>query len=195
MNPRTVPMLRKLMPRSVYDVMAAVGCFAALATGTAYAANTVFSSDIVDGEVKSVDIGNNEIGSADVKDNTINTFDVHSFLGVDVVDGTLTGADVQDGTLKDEDVGSATRTSVDVAIGVVPAHACVSRTVDVVGVVAAGSHLVLTPDSTDLTGGVVFQVGILGGGTNIPVEILACNITGGAIDEGSNTFNVLAIAP
>ena len=175
-------MLRTLRPRSIYDVMAAIGCFAALATGSAYAANTVFSSDIVDGEVKSVDIGNNEIGSADVKDNSINTFDVHSFLGVDVVDGTL----------KDEDVGSATRTSVDVAIDVVPAHACVSRTVDVVGVVAAGSHLVLTPDSSDLTGGVVFQVGNLGGTT---VEILACNITGGAIDEGSNTFNVLAIAP
>ena len=53
--------------------------------GTAYAANTVGSADIIDGEVKSVDIGNNEIGSADVKDNSINTFDVHSFLGVDVV--------------------------------------------------------------------------------------------------------------
>ena len=62
--------------------------------GTPYAADTVFSSDIVDGEVKSVDIGNNEIGSADVKDNSINTFDVHSFLGVDVVDGTLTGDDL-----------------------------------------------------------------------------------------------------
>ena len=73
-------MLDKLRPRSIYDVMAAVGCIAALATGTAYAANTIHSSDIVD----------NEVGSADVKDNSINTFDVHSFLGVDVVDGSLT---------------------------------------------------------------------------------------------------------
>lgn len=92
-------MLRKLLPRSIYDVMAAIGCFVALATGTAYAANTVFSTDIVDGEVKSVDIGNNEIGSGDVKDNSINTFDVHSFLGVDVVDDTLTSADIQESTL------------------------------------------------------------------------------------------------
>jgi hypothetical protein len=83
-----------MRPRSIYDVMAAIGCFAVLATGTAYAANTVFSTDIVDGEVKSVDIGNNEIGSSDIKDNSINTFDVHSFIGEDVIDGTLTGADL-----------------------------------------------------------------------------------------------------
>ncbi len=57
-------------------------------------------------QVKSVDIGNNEIGSADVKDGTLNTFDVHSFLGVDVVDGSLTGADVQDNSLQFNDIGS-----------------------------------------------------------------------------------------
>jgi hypothetical protein len=93
-----------MRPRSIYDVMAAIGCFAVLATGTAYAANTVFSTDIVDGEVKSVDIGNGEVGSADVKDNSLNTFDVHSFLGVDVVDGSLTGADIGDGTLTGFDI-------------------------------------------------------------------------------------------
>ena len=77
------------------NVVGLLALFVALG-GTAYAANTVCSTDIVDGEVKSVDIGNNEIGSADVKDNSLNTFDVHSFLGVDVVDGTLTGADMAD---------------------------------------------------------------------------------------------------
>ena len=79
--------------------MSTIACFGVLATGSAYAANTVFSSDIVDGEVKSVDVGNNEIGSADVKDGSLNTFDVHSFLGVDVVDNSLTGADIDESTL------------------------------------------------------------------------------------------------
>jgi len=92
-------MLRKLRPRSVYDVFALLALFVAVSTGGAYAANTVFSTDIVDGEVKSVDVGNNEIGSGDVKDNSLNTFDVHSFLGVDVVDNSLTGADVNESTL------------------------------------------------------------------------------------------------
>ncbi len=91
-------MLRKLRPRSVYDVCAAMALFVALG-GTAYAVNTVGSTDIIDGQVKSVDIGNNEIQSGDVKDNSINTFDVHSFLGVDVVDNTLTGADINESTL------------------------------------------------------------------------------------------------
>ena len=92
-------MLRKLRPRSIYDVMAAIGCFAALATGTAYAANTIGSADIIDGEVKSVDIGDGEVKSADVKDQSLTTFDVSTFLGADVVDDTLTGADIQESTL------------------------------------------------------------------------------------------------
>jgi hypothetical protein len=68
------------------NVLAILALTVALGTGGAYAANTIRSSDIVD----------NEVNSADVKDNSINTFDVHSFLGVDVVDGSLTGADVAD---------------------------------------------------------------------------------------------------
>ena len=66
------------------NVVAFLALFVALGGTSAYAANTVFSTDIVDGQVKSVDIGDGEVGSADVKDNSINTFDVHSFLGVDV---------------------------------------------------------------------------------------------------------------
>jgi len=90
-----VPIVSKLVRFLGNNVVGLLALFVALG-GTAYAVNTVGSTDIIDGEVKSVDIGNNEIGSADVKDGSINTFDVHSFLGVDVVDGTLTGDDVAD---------------------------------------------------------------------------------------------------
>ena len=90
-----VPIVSKLVRFLGNNVVGLLALFVALG-GTAYAVNTVGSTDIIDGEVKSVDIGNNEIGSSDVKDNSINTFDVHSFLGVDVVDGTLTGDDVAD---------------------------------------------------------------------------------------------------
>ncbi len=41
----------------------------ALGTGTAYAADTVFSADIVDGEVKSADLGGNSVGSGKITDN------------------------------------------------------------------------------------------------------------------------------
>lgn len=92
-------MLHQLRSRLTFaNVTACLALFVALG-GSAYAVNTVNSSDIVDGQVKSVDIGNNEVNSADVKDESLNTFDVHSFLGVDVVDNTLTGADINESTL------------------------------------------------------------------------------------------------
>jgi hypothetical protein len=50
--------------------MGAVALFLVLTGGTAYAADTIFSSDIVDGEVKTADIGNNQVRSADVRDDT-----------------------------------------------------------------------------------------------------------------------------
>ena len=45
--------------------------FLVIAGGTAYAANTIGSSDIIDGQVKSVDIGNNQVQSVDVRDDTL----------------------------------------------------------------------------------------------------------------------------
>jgi hypothetical protein len=90
-------MLRTLASRMTYsNVVATLALVAAVGTGGAYAANTIRSSDIVDGE----------IGSADVKDNSLNTFDVHSFIGEDVIDGTLTGADVANtSSLGTQDIG------------------------------------------------------------------------------------------
>jgi hypothetical protein len=100
-------LLQRAQPRSVYDVMAAIACFGVLAGGTAYAANTISSTDIIDGQVKSVDVGDAELKSADVKDESLTTFDVSTFLGTDVVDGTLTGADIQNDSLGINDLGEA----------------------------------------------------------------------------------------
>jgi hypothetical protein len=92
-------MLRKLRPRSIYDVFAVLALVVAVGGTSAYAANTVFSSDIVDGEVKTADIGNGEVKSVDVKDESLTTFDISTMLGADVVDNSLTGADVDESTL------------------------------------------------------------------------------------------------
>src|SRR4051812_6391237 len=81
----------RLRPRSVYDVMAAIGCFGALAGGTAWAANTIGSSDIVDESILSQDIKNLEVKS--------------SALGADsvrsgkIANGQVHGADVDESTL------------------------------------------------------------------------------------------------
>ena len=58
--------------------MGALALFLVIAGGTAYAANTIGSADIINGQVKSADIGDNQVQSIDVKN------------------GGLTGADIKD---------------------------------------------------------------------------------------------------
>jgi hypothetical protein len=88
----------------------------ALGTGSAYAANTVFSSDIVDGQVKTADIGNNQVKAPDIAagavdgaailDGSVGNFEItpgavtHSKLGASSIDGSnvasnsITSADI-----------------------------------------------------------------------------------------------------
>src|SRR4051812_18126607 len=80
-------MVRRSVAYFKQNVVAFLALFAAVGTGGAYAANTVRSTDIVDSEVK----------SADVKDESLTTFDVSTFLGADIVDGTITNADLAPG--------------------------------------------------------------------------------------------------
>ena len=109
--------MSKLRSRLTYaNVTATLALVIAVAGGTAYAANTIGSEDIIDesilskdienGQVKTADIGNNQIRSADVRDDTLangglGTADIadDSLSGDDVLDDSLTGADVGDHTL------------------------------------------------------------------------------------------------
>lgn len=50
--------------------------FLVLAGGTAYAANTVFSADIVDGEVKTADLANNSVNTAKIANKQVRSNDV-----------------------------------------------------------------------------------------------------------------------
>jgi hypothetical protein len=104
-------MLAKLRPRSAYDVMAALSLFLVIAGGTAYAANTVFSSDIVDGEVKVADIGTGAVSTPKLKAGAVTTDKLaggavttdkvrdNSLAGRDVLDNALKGADIDESTL------------------------------------------------------------------------------------------------
>jgi hypothetical protein len=222
-------MLRKLRSRLTYaNVMSTIAVFGVLATGTAYAANTVFSTDIVDGEVKAPDIAANAVDSARVRDNTLNTFDVHSFLGADVVDGSLTGADVAttsslgpshiqeealsfnntllasdlatgsvasaeilDGGLNDEDIGQVAVHDFVGAIGVVPASSCVYRAVT--GIAGAGGdHLLLTANTSDAAGGLIYSAEYQPGGAT-EVRLKVCNFGNAPVDDANTHFNLLTI--
>ena len=107
------------LPRYFKDnLVGFLALFVALGGTSAYAVNTINSTDIVDGQVKSADIGDGEVGSADVKDNWINTFDLADNVGVhgaDVIDGTITGADVLNGSLNALDIANNGVDSLNIA--------------------------------------------------------------------------------
>src|SRR5205823_8129747 len=66
-------MVRKLRPRSAYDVMAAIAFFIAVAGGSAYAAATIGSSDIKNDAVKSNHIKNGQVKNPDLAANSVGT--------------------------------------------------------------------------------------------------------------------------
>jgi hypothetical protein len=121
-------MLARLRSRrpSHATVVAYLALFVALGGTGAYAANTVFSTDIVDGEVKNQDLANNSVGQAkisgggvgstDLADNSVTSAKVtndtasNGGLGAvdlrpssvgasEVEDNSLTGSDLQEFTL------------------------------------------------------------------------------------------------
>src|SRR3954468_16599462 len=70
-------------------VIACVALFVSLGSGAAYAANTIFSTDIVDGEVKTPDLADQTVTTQKLAFNSIGTGRI--------IDNTLTSAD-QKGT-------------------------------------------------------------------------------------------------
>jgi hypothetical protein len=88
------------------NVMATIAVFGVLGGGAAYAANTIGSSDIINGQVKSVDIGTNQVESADVRDDTLSggglgaaDLGPHSVRSNEVANDSLTGTDIAESSL------------------------------------------------------------------------------------------------
>jgi hypothetical protein len=104
-------MIGRIRPRSIYDVMAAIACFAALAGGTAYAADTIGSSDVIDDSLLSQDIKNGNVGNVDLAANSVgfdkirpgNVFNsdlaANAVTGAKVAPDTITGSDVAESSL------------------------------------------------------------------------------------------------
>ena len=84
--------------------MGALALLIALTTGTAYAANTVFSTDIVDGQVKTVDLANGAVAVTKLADGAI--------TGDKIKDGAIQGRDVLDNNLKGADIDESTLSSI-----------------------------------------------------------------------------------
>jgi hypothetical protein len=96
-------MLAKLRPRrpSHATVVAYLALFVALGGTGAYAANTVFSTDIVDGEVRPPDLATAVVGTDKLAGGAVTSEKVRddSVAGRDVLDNSLKGADIDESTL------------------------------------------------------------------------------------------------
>jgi len=120
------------------NVVGYVALFVALGSGSAMAANTISSADIINGEVKSVDIGGQEVGTTDIANNAVTTAKVlddslgnldlkaGSVRATEVANGSLTGADIQDSSITLDDTDGLAESS-DIIWAVVNADGTVSR--------------------------------------------------------------------
>jgi hypothetical protein len=92
-------------------IVAVIALFVSLG-GTAAAlsgSNTVFTDDIVNGEVKSADIENGQVLNADLGANAVNSGKI--------ADGQVTSADIGNGQVTSADIGNGQVTSADLAGG------------------------------------------------------------------------------
>lgn len=83
---------------------------ASLGSASALAgSNTVFSDDIVDGNVKSFDVANNSLITSDIRDNSIASRDIadETIGPADVLNESLTSEDIAYGTITSGDIGEA----------------------------------------------------------------------------------------
>src|SRR5215204_6215726 len=86
------------------NVISTLALFLVLSGGAAYAANTVFSSDIVDGEVKTPDLAGAAVTTEKIAQGAVSTEKVK--------DDNLTGGDVFDNSLKGRDIDESTLSNI-----------------------------------------------------------------------------------
>ena len=91
-----------------------------LTGGVAYAANTIASEDIINGEVKTADLGNDAVNTAKIADGQVTEPDIgqaavasaeiknDAVTSPKVLNGTLLGGDVADNALKGADIDEST---------------------------------------------------------------------------------------
>jgi hypothetical protein len=108
-------MLARLRPHLTYaNVVSTICLCLVVGGGSAYAANTIFSSDIVDGEVKTPDLANEAVSGPKLKPSAVSTDRIAggAVTTDKVKDNNLAGRDVLDNSLKGADIDESTLTSI-----------------------------------------------------------------------------------
>jgi hypothetical protein len=117
--------MRNLRAHLTYaNVMSTLAALFALTGGVAYAANTIGSNDIIDGEVKTPDLAANAVTSPKIADGQVTGADIgqaavagaelknDAITSQKVLNETLVGNDVLNNTLKGVDIDESTLSSI-----------------------------------------------------------------------------------
>ena len=183
----------RLRPRLTFaNVCSFLALLLALGTGGAYAADTVFSTDIVDGEVKTADIDNNAVTTAKIRANGVREPDIQdgavggaaiatSAVGTsgdrhDAVQAT----EVADGAIDSGEIADNTLGSVDIAASAIGISELGSNAVgtDEIAAGAVGSSEI----GSNAVGADEIASGVVGGS-----EIASNAVTGGDVANESLT--------
>jgi hypothetical protein len=97
----------KLIKPTYANVTATIALLFAVGGGSAYAANTISSGDIVDGQVKTVDLGAAAVTNGKLAENAVGTGKI--------IDGHVTAADLGDGSVGSGEVANDSLTGADIA--------------------------------------------------------------------------------
>jgi len=195
---------------SVASVLSIIALFAALG-GTSYAAATISGKQVKNGSLTGADIKNNSVGGADVKESKLgkvpSAAKATQATNADqatlaqkattadsantVADNSITGAKVADRSLGAADVALANG-SPTVDLPSIPANDCGYA------VVPAGQNLAGATVSVSARDGAAFSNGGLSlhaAKSNIQTSfrLVACNVTGVAINPASAEFDYTAI--
>ena len=140
----------------------------ALGAGTAYAANTVRSSDIVDGQVRNADIGAGAVSTGKIHDGGVTRTDIHdnAVRGAKVANESLTLADF---------AGAATNGAV--SLSGIPNGRCTQVTFNVSSA-AVGDTAIVSTRAAIQNGIVMYANRVASAGH---VEVNACNFSGTAM--------------
>ncbi len=160
------------------NVASALALFIALGTGTAYAANTVFSTDIVDGQVKTADIADDAATTAKIAVGAVGSGRIHdgSIANIDIATGAIRSNSVLANSLTTADIaGSEVNGSISLS-GIANGR-CTQVTFTISGAQVGDVAIVSTRAA--IQNGIVLSAARVASAGH--VEVNACNFSGGAM--------------
>ena len=205
--------MRHLRTHVTYaNVISTLCLFLILGGAAAYAANTVFSEDIVDGEVKAVDLNNNAVRSSKVLNESLTSADIGpDAVTASEIDDLSIGPDdigfdavhninMGDNSIGTNEIGFQAIQPNDVADGTVPSKMYTKQASSAIDAVAS-KEVTVTCDGTDKVSGGGFVISD-SGGANVPNVAIQRNyasssgtwLVRAAASSGTPTWGITVVA-